>query len=60
MTKHYRWNIKTFISNLITLLGVLFILWAVISYFEIVIKNIGPNPEYFKINLFILLTEMVR
>lgn len=60
MTKHYKWNVKTFISNLITLLGVLFVLWAVISYFEIVIKNVNPNPEYFKTNLFILLTEMMR
>lgn len=55
MKKHYKWDIKTFISNLITLLGVLFVLWAVISYIEIVIKNVTPNPEYFKSNLFILL-----
>lgn len=55
MKKHYKWNIKTFISNLITLFGVLFVLWAVISYIEIVIKNVAPNPEYFKTNLFILL-----
>lgn len=55
--KHYKWNIRIFIRNLLIFLAVAFLIWFGISYLEIVAKNINGNPQYSFLNLFILLTK---
>lgn len=57
MKKHYKWNVKKFIINMLALLGAIVMIWAILSYIEIVIKNVGPNPDYLPFNLFTLLVE---
>lgn len=37
---------------IIFIIGGLFLVWFVGSYFEIISKNLSPNPVYWKYNLF--------
>ena len=50
--KKYKWNIKTFINNLIILIGIIILIWFSLSYCEILFKNLSPNPNYLPINFF--------
>lgn len=57
MKKHYKWNIKKFISNLIVLISVIMLAWGVLSYLEVCAKNIHPNPHYSQYNMIEMLVE---
>jgi len=53
MKKRYRWDKKVFAKNMLTLMLILMMLWAVVSYCEILIKNTNLNGgvTYSKWNL---------
>lgn len=54
--KKYRWNVKKFLTNMTTVLSIITILWLVVSYGEIVYKNLLGTPVVFwKYNLIVLL-----
>lgn len=44
--------IKKIFSWTLTTLCILFLLWIGISYFEVISKNLNPNPEYWSLNFF--------
>lgn len=44
-------------ANILCVLGVLFALWFVLSWADIVVDNTEPNPVHHKYNLFVLMTE---
>lgn len=37
---------------------ILFFVWILLSYFEIISKNKASNPEYSEFNAFILISEV--
>ena len=57
--KHFirkrRINVAGLIQVILLTLSVCLILWVGISWFEVVCKNLNPNPTYSPINLFTLL-----
>ena len=40
------------LGNIFTTICLVFIVWVVISYFEVISKNLNPNPEYWALNFF--------
>lgn len=52
-TKH----IFNIVSNWITINGILFIGWLILSYVEVLIKHGAPNPVYTTWNLFSILIK---
>ena len=48
---HCYWNLKVLFRNLFALILIVFCVWAVVSYGEILCKNVHPNPEYSPYNL---------
>ena len=55
--KNYKWNVKTFIRNLVILITVIMLVWFGASYFEILAKNLN-NPTYSAWNLLVLLSNL--
>ena len=53
----YKWNYKKCFCNLITAAAVVVLAWFTLSYFEILIKNTAPAPEYSNNNFFIIFME---
>jgi type II secretory pathway component PulC len=49
---------KKFISKLISVLLILVTVWFVGSFAEVISKNLEPNPQYSKANMFCILTEL--
>ena len=45
------------IKHLIIAIILLFVVWAIISYIDIISDNYYPNPEHSKYNLFTIITE---
>lgn len=48
------------ISKVICGLCAAFLLWGVLSWGEVVSKNLNPNPQYCEWNMFVLLTEWAK
>ena len=44
---------KKLFSNLISLIMIVALLWGFISYCEIIIKNVNPNPTYSSWNIIV-------
>ena len=57
MKNKYRWNIKKFMSNLIVVISVLFVIWVLLSWVDIRIHNLSENPTYLDFNFFKLIIE---
>lgn len=57
MKNKYRWNIKKFMSNLIVVISVLFVIWVLLSWVDISIHNLSENPTYLDFNFFKLIIE---
>ena len=51
---------KELIKRIIAIVMILFTLWAVVSYGEILTKNVRENPQYNKWNLFIFTEELAQ
>lgn len=51
---------KKIVSTTITILSVAFILWAALSWGEVVLKNKQESPTYSQANLFVILTDAVK
>ena len=51
-------KIMNALELLSTILSILFLLWIIFSWGEVVIKNGNENPIYLPINFFVLLTEI--
>jgi hypothetical protein len=49
---------KKFISKIISVLLILITVWFVSSFAEVIAKNIEPNPQYSRANMFCILTEL--
>ena len=47
------------LNKIYTSTSLVFWLWAIISYLEIVCKNIDPTPIYSNLNLIILLGSLL-
>lgn len=56
MKKKYRLNLKTLFTNLTTAASVLLVLWFIISYIEVCIKNTG-SADYSDLNALVLLVQ---
>lgn len=56
--KNYKWNVKTFIRNLIIFIVVIMLIWFGLSYFEIIMKNLDNPPQYSQFNLLVWLTNL--
>ena len=52
--------IKTIIEKTWCIFMTAVIIWCMISYTEILCKNLQPDPQYSAHNAFILLTEYVK
>lgn len=54
MKKRYKWHPTILLKNLLTLVMILFFVWCVVSYCEILIKNtsIDVRPIYSTWNFF--------
>ena len=50
-------NVCKVIEAIILIVSILLILWAGISWIEVISKNLEPNPQYSPINLFALLIK---
>lgn len=50
-------KVKKIIEMLITFLSIMFILWFVASYFDVIAHNLDEHPTYKIWNLFRILTE---
>jgi len=48
----YTWNPLILIKNLVILVCLVIIAWFTISYCEVLIKNVNPNPQYNTWNFF--------
>lgn len=40
------------LGNIFTAVCLVFLVWFVISYFEVISKNLNPNTEYWALNFF--------
>ena len=49
-----------FLSKIITIISVLFLLWSTVSYIEILCKHGQSNPQYSSINLWTIAIEEVQ
>ena len=45
-------KIGKIISFIITTISIIILLWFAISWVEIIIKNVEPNPQYWEYNFF--------
>lgn len=45
------------ISRIIGVLGVLFILWGIVSFAEVSSKNLSESPTYWEYNMFVVLFD---
>lgn len=45
------------ISRIFSIISVLVIVWFMVSYFEIVSKNVKPNPNYSKYNFIVWIID---
>ena len=52
--KNMYWNPLILLRNIFALIFILIIIWAIISYGEILCKNVHPNPEYSPYNFWML------
>ena len=50
---------KKYVTNIWCAVSVLFIAWFMLSWFEIISKNLSPNPTYSPYNLFTFIIERV-
>lgn len=50
-------EMKKFITGLMCALSILFCLWFVASWIDIVADNCEPNPVHSEYNLFVLMVE---
>lgn len=51
----YKWSYKKFICNIFTTATAAGLIWLIISYLEIICKNLTAAPEYSNNNLLIIL-----
>ena len=51
MKKKYKWNPSVCFMNLFT---IIYIGWITLSFAEVLMKNLSPNPVYSIWNLFII------
>jgi hypothetical protein len=51
---------KELIKRILAVIMIIFTLWAVVSYGEILTKNVRENPQYNKWNLFIFTEELAQ
>ena len=49
----YTWNPFILIRNMVILVCLVIIAWFTVSYCEVLIKNVNPNPQYTEWNFFI-------
>ena len=49
---------RKIIERTVCLISCLLILWAVVSWAEVVSKNLKPSPTYAKWNMWVLVTEV--
>ena len=49
-----KWSFKKFMINMLCVASMLLIAWCVLSYFEVISKNLNPNPIYLPYNFFTL------
>ena len=54
-----KWYPKKFAMNMLILALVLVATWVVASWFEIIAKNVHPNPQYSEYNLLVNLVTMI-
>ena len=45
-------KIGSWISFIVAIISVLFLMWFAISFIEVVSKNLSENPTYWNLNLF--------
>ena len=43
---------KDLIEKALMIIGIMFIVWFAVSYGEVLVKNLSPNPHYWSLNLF--------
>lgn len=43
---------KNLIEKALMIIGIMFIVWFAVSYGEVLVKNLSPNPHYWSLNLF--------
>lgn len=48
---------KKLLGNVVTFISVVFILWCMVCYGEIVCKNTSPNPDYADNNIIVNFVE---
>ena len=60
MKKKYRWNVKKFMSNVAVFIIMLFILWAVISWIDIIIHNLSEGYTYSNFNFYKLIINLLE
>lgn len=60
-SNHYNhWGVNAvgeWISRIIGVLGVLFILWGIVSFAEVSSKNLSESPTYWEYNMFVVLFD---
>ena len=59
MKKKYRWNVKKFLSNIYTLVCMLFVAWVILSWIDVIIHNTSDNPTYSNLNIFQFFNELL-
>lgn len=52
MKKKYRWNVKKFLSNIYTLVCMLFVSWVILSWIDVMIHNTSGSYTYSNLNMF--------
>lgn len=45
-------KIGSWISFIVAIISVLFLMWFAISFIEVISKNLSENPTYWNLNLF--------
>lgn len=52
-------NFKKIFNNVITIIAIIVLIWFVLSYIEIISKNLSLHPQYSKFNVIVnLITKM--
>lgn len=51
---------KKFINNLITAVSIIMLGWIILSFVEINVKNVNPNPTYSKFNIIVEFVSSVQ
>ena len=52
LSKKYYLDVSTFIWFVFCTIAILFMAWFMVSYAEVLLKNLGHDPEYSKFNFF--------